>query len=83
MHVCVGATLRFIAKDSYNLYINGEFICYGPARAAQSFDEYYLYTWKRKVYLASARGFFTLEGEKGKYQISSKEVRICCQSLKM
>ena len=31
------ATLRFIAKDIYNLYINGQFIQYGPARAAKGY----------------------------------------------
>jgi len=28
-----GKFLRIIAKDIYNLFVNGEFICYGPARA--------------------------------------------------
>lgn len=27
--------LRLIAKDVYNLHVNGEFVCYGPARAGQ------------------------------------------------
>lgn len=31
------ATLRFIARDVYNLYINGEFVQYGPARAAKGY----------------------------------------------
>ena len=32
-----GATMRFIAKDIYNVFINGEFIQYGPARAAKGY----------------------------------------------
>ena len=28
-------TLRLIAKDTYNLYVNGKFVCYGPARGAE------------------------------------------------
>lgn len=31
------AELVFIAKDIYNLYINGEFVQYGPARAAKGY----------------------------------------------
>jgi alpha-L-rhamnosidase len=31
------AQLRFIAKDIYNLFINGEFVQYGPARAAKGY----------------------------------------------
>lgn len=31
------ASLRFIARDVYNLYINGEFVQYGPARAAKGY----------------------------------------------
>ncbi len=27
--------IRLIAKDVYNLYVNGKFICYGPARAGE------------------------------------------------
>ena len=27
--------LRIIAKDIYNLHVNGEFVCYGPARSGQ------------------------------------------------
>ena len=29
------SAMRIIAKDVYNLYVNGEFVCYGPARAGQ------------------------------------------------
>lgn len=28
--------LRLIAKDTYNLYVNGVFVCYGPARSAEN-----------------------------------------------
>lgn len=28
------ATLHIIAKYTYNLFVNGQFVCYGPARAA-------------------------------------------------
>ena len=31
------AELRFIAKDVYNVYVNGQFIQYGPARAAKGY----------------------------------------------
>ena len=31
------ATLRFIAKDVYNVFINGQFVQYGPARAAKGY----------------------------------------------
>lgn len=31
------AELAFIAKDVYNLYVNGVFVCYGPARAAKHY----------------------------------------------
>lgn len=31
------ATLRFIAKDVYNVYVNGAFVQYGPARAAKGY----------------------------------------------
>ncbi len=34
---CEDAELVFIAKDVYNLYINGQFIQYGPARAAKGY----------------------------------------------
>lgn len=34
---CTDATLSFVAKDVYNLYINGQFIQYGPARAAKGY----------------------------------------------
>lgn len=37
--------IRLIAKDIYNLYVNGKFVCYGPARAAKGYarvDEIYL-----------------------------------------
>ncbi len=31
------AVLELIAKDIYNLYINGEFVAYGPSRAAKGY----------------------------------------------
>lgn len=34
---CEDAVLSFIARDSYNLYINGKFVQYGPARAAKGY----------------------------------------------
>ncbi|MBR2337447.1 MAG: hypothetical protein IKA61_05850 [Clostridia bacterium] len=43
VELCFSATLKkgecdavkIIAKDVYNLYVNGKFVCYGPARAGQ------------------------------------------------
>lgn len=29
--------MEWVAKDTYNLYINGIFVCYGPARAAKGY----------------------------------------------
>ncbi len=34
---CRNARLHIIAKDLYNLYINGRFVCYGPARTAKGY----------------------------------------------
>ena len=34
---CADAELNFVAKDVYNLFINGEFVQYGPARAAKGY----------------------------------------------
>ncbi len=31
------AKIRLIAKDIYNLFVNGEFVCYGPARTAKGY----------------------------------------------
>ena len=31
------ASLKIVAKDVYNLYINGNFVAYGPARAAKGY----------------------------------------------
>lgn len=31
------AKIQIVARDVYNLYINGKFICYGPARAAKGY----------------------------------------------
>ena len=31
------ASLRFIVKDVYNVFVNGQFIQYGPARAAKGY----------------------------------------------
>ncbi|MCQ2449667.1 MAG: hypothetical protein MJ132_05725 [Clostridia bacterium] len=31
------AKIHIIAKDIYNLYINGRFVCFGPARAAEGY----------------------------------------------
>lgn len=31
------AVIRIIAKYTYNLYVNGQFVCYGPARTAEGY----------------------------------------------
>ena len=32
-----GVSIRLIAKDVYNLFVNGKFVCYGPARSAKGY----------------------------------------------
>ena len=35
------ASLKIVAKDVYNLYINGNFVAYGPARAAKGYYSFF------------------------------------------